>query len=271
MRSILLILTALAVLTSPGATFAGFGEIVASYRSPPKTPVALARSNTHLYVYCKNDELNPMGWIYKLVPSSGSVIGSFPLRVEPTLNYAGLTFTGANSLWTANQSYGCVYQLNAKTGSIMNSWFVYYHIVTGMAAEHNQAQGGRAKGLWITATQPSVLGFFTTGGSPRLEYLWQEHTADIGWDYNHELIWGRFVGEGAPYVYGFTREGSVVASFPGPAGDNPIHGCAFYEGYLWLSATRTQTGYIPYIWQVDVRCLTAVNPASVGRVKALFR
>jgi hypothetical protein len=72
-------------------------------------------------------------------------------------------------------------------------------------------------------------------------------------------------------VYGFTTAGSVVASFPSPAGNEAIAGCAFYEGYLWVSAYRTQAGNDPYIWQVDVRDLTGVSPASLGRVKALFR
>lgn len=272
MKGKLLALAGLAVLTAAAPGFAAFGEIVASYESPPQVPIALARSNTYLYVYCKNPDIWPRGWIYTLVPISGRVISSFPVPYEPSLNYQGLTFTGINNLWTSNPTLDCMFQLNANTGSVKKSWALYGHYLKGIAAEYDQAKGGKAKGLWVTSAFPRMLSFYTMAGSVKQAYLWHINTADIGWDYRHELLWGRFVEPGPYLVYGFTRAGSVVASFPSPAGyDNPLYGCAFYEGYLWVSASRTQTGIQPFIWQVDVRCLTAVKPASVGRVKALFR
>jgi hypothetical protein len=270
MKANLRVLLSVVLFTAAPPVFAGFGEIVASYEAPDELPLALARSSTRLYVYCMND-IEPSGSIYTLIPTTGREINSFSVPPGP-LTYAGLTFTGVNNLWIANYMNDCMYRLNARTGSVIDSWPLYGQRVSGIAAEYNQAKGGKSKGLWVTLAIPRELRCYTVTGSVKQAYLWQTQTSDIGWDYRHELLWGRFYEPGPYFVYGFTRTGSLVASFPSPAGsNNPLYGCAFYEGYLWLSASRTQTGYIPYIWQVDVRCLTPVKPASVGRVKALFR
>jgi hypothetical protein len=50
-----------------------------------------------------------------------------------------------------------------------------------------------------------------------------------------------------------------------------VYGCTYYEGYLWVSASRTETSYEAYIWKLDVRDLIGITPTSIGRVKALFR
>jgi hypothetical protein len=248
------------------------GDIVASYKSPPQYPRALARSNAYLFAYCVDNSATPPGWVFRLVPLSGRVVASFPLNHESATMYRGLTFTGPDNLWIGHSTDDRVYRLNAANGSVRSSWPVISGIIWGLAAEYDQAGGGPVRGLWMSGANPVAATCYSTTGSIKQVFLWSTQTLDIGWDYNHDLLWGSVLKSVPYYVCGFTTDGSIVASFPSPAGgDEAIAGCAFYEGYLWLSAYRTQAGNDPYIWQADVRDLTGVSPASLGRVKALFR
>ena len=65
--------------------------------------------------------------------------------------------------------------------------------------------------------------------------------------------------------YKVKPNGSVVASFESPYFFTPMYDCTFDGKYLWI-ATRTNR-----VCCCDVSNAPAVVPASVGRVKALFR
>ncbi|MGD8719948.1 MAG: hypothetical protein PVH29_14150 [Candidatus Zixiibacteriota bacterium] len=91
---------------------------------------------------------------------------------------------------------------------------------------------------------------------------------DCAWDYRNQLIWFTDSDDTwpAPPICGFTTDGSLVASFTPPL--ILAYGLTYYEGYLWVSNIFCEP---MDVIQVHCPILTGVTPASIGKVKALFR
>jgi streptogramin lyase len=267
-------LTALAVAGAMivAEAVAELGAVVSSFPAPPRSyPMALARSRDALYAYCKLDAGPARALIYKLNPQTGSIENEFGLPRRPYENYGGLAYTSDGSLWTANGTIDSLYQLDAETGSVKKSFALYGAGVTGLAARHNPATGGPIRGIWAKTYRPEGITLYDhVTGEIKVQWLWSPDGFDIAWLYGKGLLLSGLITESGYYCQAFTPQGKVVATFPAPT-RNELYGFAYYEGYLWVSATRTEASYDPYIWQLDVRDLLAVNPASLGRVKALFR
>jgi hypothetical protein len=271
MKYALAMLVAITALAA-GIVSAELGTIVNSFPAPPDSgPMALARSRDALYVFCKFTGGPAQAIIYRLEPVTGSVENQFGLPRPPLTNYNGLAYTSDNSLWIANGTIDLLYQLDAETGSVKKSFALYGAGVTGLAAWHNPATGGPIRGIWAKTYRPEGITLYDhVTGEIKRRWLWSPDGFDIAWLYGKGLLFSGVIPEAGNYIQVFKPEGEVVATFPAPT-SFPINGCAYYEGYLWVSATRTETAYEGYIWQLDVRDLLAVNPASLGRVKALFR
>ncbi|NIT37058.1 MAG: hypothetical protein GTN49_11265 [candidate division Zixibacteria bacterium] len=67
-------------------------------------------------------------------------------------------------------------------------------------------------------------------------------------------------GYGTGYLHKMTKRGSIVASAPSPG----LSGCACGGGYIRVVSGRTEHVYKLAFGE------TAVTPASLGKVKALF-
>jgi hypothetical protein len=260
-----------AALLVPTFAYAGFGDVVASFPAPGEGP-KVARSNQYLFVLATAQAGPQMGrrMIYRVNAETGSIRNSYLAPNEGKGNYGGIAFTAPRHLWVLFDSYDCVYKLDAPTGSLIESWLSWPGVMTGIAADHNQAEGGRVNAIWISATSPDIFRKFTPKGVLKEEYLWGIRTSDSGWDYDASLLWAG-VWSWPHYVYQFSPFGSVAASFPSPAVYFPVYSCEYYEGYLWVGTSQTKNEEISYIWKVDVSPQEGVTPASVGRVKALFR
>ena len=259
-------------LLIPGVTYGGFGSVVASFPCPGIGPLGIARSNQYLFVLAGVEQGPKRGLrlIYRVNPETGSVKNAFAPPDGGSENYGGLAFTVPAHVWITNNDRDTVYKLSAVNGSVIDSWLCYPGIQNGIAAEHNQAQGGPVKGIWVSSVgSPAVFRKFTPQGEHLEDWLWSMWTSDMGWDYDVSQFWaGSF---NAPYfVYRFTPQGSISASFPSPAVSWPVWATEYYEGYLWLATDRTEMEVKSYIWKVDVTEV-GVNPASLGRVKVLFR
>jgi hypothetical protein len=112
---------------------------------------------------------------------------------------------------------------------------------------------------------------------PSPSYFWRHHyttgsisasfpaphssAQDIAYDQRNALIWQY----NSDYVYGITTTGSVAASFAW-SGHGSYAGITYYNQYLYVSA---DTG--DYIYVVHCPDTVGIAPASLGRVKAVYK
>jgi hypothetical protein len=138
----------------------------------------------------------------------------------------------------------------------------------GVACEGDPNKPGTLRAIISNAFAPEPVTRHTTAGSLLSTFRYPDQLIlfDPGWDYGNALVWWGNRTAYKPHVYGFTRSGSLAASFPAPAGN--LYGCTYLDGYLWISTD----GAPDYIWKVHCpKDFEALAPTSVGRVKALFR
>jgi hypothetical protein len=80
------------------------------------------------------------------------------------------------------------------------------------------------------------------------------------------LIWFPQYVDAPAFVFGYTTDGSLVASFQAPA--SRPRGAAYLGGYLWISTGASSN---QYIYKVHCPDDVGVAPASLGRIKALLK
>jgi hypothetical protein len=112
---------------------------------------------------------------------------------------------------------------------------------------------------WVKGSLRADNYALNTSGSIVKSFKAPFYVHDLAWDgrYLWTNRWSDF------YICRFTDTGSVVASFKLPGGTYESSGAAFDGSYLWL-ANRG------WAYRVDIGVI-AVEPASAGKVKALFR
>jgi hypothetical protein len=250
---------ALAALTATLAlvAYAGMGEVLASWQAPGTYGVINGLAFQGEYIWVKNTYSRERG-VFKCT-TTGTVVTeiAFPYP-EPTFYSYGLTFDG-EYLWTIYQYWRSVgshddyrkYTTNGSfagwfhghlwyLGSIAVTWdgeYIFTHFPYRPRGEKYTTAGS------LVATFPMTVGVYS----------------DMA--YYKRQLW--YYGGGG-LVYGVTLNGSVVASFQPPGGS--CAGTAFDGEYLWtVDKNRPQ-----YVYKVDID-VVGVAPASVGRVKALFR
>ncbi|UCH77410.1 MAG: hypothetical protein JSU81_06630 [Candidatus Coatesbacteria bacterium] len=237
--------------------FAALGDVVGSFRAPGTSVRGLARSSTRLHILIYG---NPTT-IYRLAPVSGAVYGSW----QPSFgnNCRGLAFSTPNRLWVGCYSDDRVYECRSTNGSVFGSWNAANNAY-GVAPYCTGDGGAGTTAIFTSDTNPtafcwrhnmvtgSVLASFPT---PVRSFF------DIAWDHRNRLIW---MGDLSNVIYGYDTAGSVAASFPAPA--TYPYGMAYYGQYLWVGCDGND-----YVYRVHCPGTLAVAPASLGRVKALFR
>ena len=246
---------ALLGLTASAATaFAALGGVVASFPAPAPAPTALARSVDHLYVLC-----SAPFYIYKADPANGSVISSY---AAPFGAYTrGLDYGYGGYLWLGSYDVDYVYQCGEASGSVYASWPLRYELGGGLACEGDQSQPGFPRAILFSSHSPPAVWRQNMAGSLLSTFATAEPLAGLAWDYRNEFLWGCEGGAGG-YVVGYDLGGAVAASFRAPG---VPAGLAYLGEYLWIS------GGNDFIWQVECPGDIGLEPASVGKVKALFR
>jgi hypothetical protein len=259
----LLVVTAV-TLCAAGMVWGALGDIVASYRSPATYPLALARAPNVAYtwVYCNSSPYN----VWRINGDTGSIYSSYVKHGSST---RGLTFSYGGTptgsyLWISNYSTDYVHMCVYESGSTVLSWAAG-HDPLGLAAEGTADGGNNPQSIISTASSPyytwrhqlttgSILGSFSHGGL---------YAYDCAWDWRNKLVWG---GYGSPgVVRGWNTSGSVVASFTVP--NTYPYAITYYGQYLLVGCT------IPnhYFYKVHCPSPLTIEPASVGKVKAMFR
>lgn len=254
------------VLATPVGAY--LGEVVGSFRAPAAWPDALAVSGNYLYVLC--DPVGP-DYIFRVDPNTGSVISSY---LAPFGQYTkGLGYEYGGYLWIGREgfppySWMFIARCDEATGSVYSSFPIYEHeLAGGLDCQGIPDRPGTL--VAIISTDRWLyhrVARHTPGGSFLDSFDHGMDLHDPGWDYENEVIWLPCTNAAMAYVYGYTIDGSFVTSFASPA--IAPQGAAYLGGYLWLC---TADLYLHWIWKVHCPNITAVAPASLGRVKALFR
>ncbi len=239
--------------TSAAATL---GSVVSSFRAPAASVRGLARSGTRLHVMIFGSPTR----IYRVAPVTGSIYGSWVSSFGN--NCRGLAFSEGGHLWAGNYGNDYVYDCVATTGSIRSSWSAG-HNPFGLAPYCTGDGGVGTTAIFSSDSVPSrcwrhnmnngsVLAVFQIGNSSFF---------DIAWDHRNRLVW---MGDLPNVIYGYNTRGAVRASFTVPA--NYPYGIAYYGQYLWVGCAGNG-----YVYRVHCPGTVGTFPASLGKVKAVFR
>ncbi len=258
MKRLALFITLLtAVAAAPG--WAYLGEVVGSWSPPDYYPYALACNRNNLWVFCHRSPY----LIYRMNPTTGSVRSSYgsPFGTETR----GLSFTAGGYLWIGDRRTNYVYRCRAADGSIYGSWDAGHDMSGGLTVQCRGDGGYRPYGVFTSEYSARRLYRHNlTTGSINFRFRPHSEPWDLGWDWRNGLVW---VGSISEVMYGYTQNGSQIASFRRyiwPTG-------VCYSGeYLWI-ATRRGSGPQHRIWKIHCPGTLSIPPASLGRVKALFR
>jgi hypothetical protein len=255
------ILSGAVIMTvAAGAALADLGDVVASFASPYRAPIALTHANnaTQMWLFCNQ---NTSGWrIFLVHHTSGSVYSSF---VSPCAEYTrGLTYEDPGYMWVGNSNNRRAYRCRSVNGSVLYSWAAN-HGVAGLALKARGDGGVNGDGIFVNAVTTTTWRHRPSDGSIISSFSYTPALyGDVAWDWRNELLWGGDANTN--YVYGCTTAGSVRASFRSPA-TNP-QGMCYYGQYLWVGTNSSPY----YVYQVHCPNTVGVAPASLGRVKALF-
>ncbi len=248
---------ALAALTALGAAAAHayLGEVLASWETPRPARDFNGLAFEGEYIWVKNTD-SYEGWVFKCT-TNGSVVTEIALWYPaPSFYSYGLAFDG-EYLWTVYEYWRVPYSDHYRKYTTKGSY-------VGGFAGYGSSSGRRAVTwdggyIYSDSVNHKTVEKYTTAGTLVATF---PMTVGVGSDmaYYKRQLWYY----NAYLIYGVTLTGSVVASFPAPGGS--CAGTAFDGEYLWtVDKNRPQ-----YIYKVDIDVVD-VAPASVGKVKALYR
>jgi hypothetical protein len=268
------ILVSMAVVVMAGSALGAFGDLVASFHNQPSsgtsTHYGLAADATYLYSYYYSSPYN----VYRMLRSNGSLVSSYPAPLG-TGSYEyymrGACYDGTGYIYWINYYRRYVGRARASNGSLVSTWTwpttegYRYGIATNHTAS---AAGNRIYTNYYTGD------FWTTTLTGSLVSSWSmpyyTYNYDSDWDWNNNVLWA--VNYSTDWIYGLNvTTHTMVHSFrhPKQADISSCYGIAYWPPYLYVS----NSGGTPdeYIWVFHCPNNLGVAPASVGKVKALFR
>jgi len=232
---------------------AGGGDVLASFAAPAPMPTTMTWADGNLYCFCETPPYN----IWKIKPSNGSVLGSFRFA-RAAGDTAGLAHDG-RYFWVGNRVEDVIYCLEWG-GSVVSSFKASWNLGEGLACSDFHIWGTEKGGEWNFK-----LYQMRRDGQVLRSYALYYQMFDPVWD--GQYIWVPdydSIVESYRIMCMDPANGSVLTTFQTPA--DRARGMAYDGAYLWLS-TMADNGRI---WKIDPGGV-AVGPASLGRVKALYR
>lgn len=220
--------------------FGAFGDVVSSFAHPRGTGTAgLCWDGAYLW------SAGQPSYVFLRTTTTGSIVGSF--KYGSTYSYIkGLTFDG-EYLWYSSQRLGEDYTYTRITTN--GSWVSVFG-----AGWFGPGVTWESPYLWCGPAKFTTGGSFVASFNPPFAL-----GTDLGW-YGHKL-WGGGPGN---RMYNVTTSGSVVASFPVPAGGKAA-GTTFDGQYLWLINDTND-----WVYQIDID-VVGVDAGSMGKIKGLYR
>lgn len=163
-----------------------------------------------------------------------------------------------------NYSTDRIYRCNPENGSVYASVPANHDMSGGLAV---MAHDGGYQPTFMLSSDTSPRYVFRqslTSGSVYSSFAPSQSLYDLAWEWPNLLVWGGNTGNG---VYAYTTAGRFIESFTMPV--NNVIGLTYRNQYLYVGTTvgshRVWVIHCPdWRWP-------AVHPASLGRVKAVFR
>jgi hypothetical protein len=221
-----------------GFAFAGTGSIVASFRSPCSYVYGIDYYGGYLY----HTDGNIDGWIYKTT-TTGALVES----IKNITAARGIDRT-QTEFWTCSYIPPRVYRLST-TGSILNSFPIEG---TGYGITFGEEVLWYTQGTFVfkVTTNGSIMRSFAAPGLSVTGIFWDDPN-----------LW--LVNSNLRTFFLVNQNGSILDSVGAPKG-RP-YGITWDDSYLWYSTEDNR-----YVYKMKVS-LTAIAPASLGKVKALYR
>ncbi len=234
--------------------FGAMGDILGSYKAPSNSIRGLAHSGTYLHVL-----VHPRT-VYNLNPGNGSVRGSW--AVPSSTSNRGLAYSSGGHVWVGSYNNDTVYNCHWTTGSVYNSWAAG-HDPYGLAPQQTGDGGVGTTAIFSSDSAPSYTWRHALNNGSVLSSFPMPNSdyRDIAYDHRNRLSWGAY----GPNIYGYsvTGSGSIVASFLAPP--STAYGITYYNSALLIGCTNG------YVYRVSCPANVSVAPASIGKVKALYR
>lgn len=269
MKRALLVLVVVGL--AAGAAWGTLGSLVASFDNHPvgggSSHYGLAADRNYLYSYYYSSGYR----IYRMLRSNGSLVSSYPNPFGTgTYQYytRGLSYGGGTILYINHYYWRAVGRFYASNGSMISTWhwpttMTYRY---GICCTHDGTNYGTR--IWQSYYGSGTFWQSTTTGSLISSFdIATTYNYDDAWDYGNNMIW--YGNISTDYVYGINTSGSILASWRGPTAVSNPYGVAYYGSYLYVSTSSGSPD--EYIWVYHCPNTVGVAPASVGKVKALFK
>ncbi len=271
-RSVIITGAALAA----SAAFGAMGSLVASFpNAGGNAHYGLAADLDYLYsFYYDPSQGYPVNVVKR---ANGSFVRSIELPLPPLdkLNLRGMGYVGDGSLgqgylYLNNYKDRYVAKVRITTGKLTGKWgWVGGENRYGLCVDNKKTQINTVRGFY----QNSLDGlWWHSDKNGSLISSWQAPTEnyayDLAWDYRNDFIW--YANSSTNWVFGMTTGGSILVSWPLEAGVLYPYGIAYYADRLYVSTSGGNPD--EYIWVYDCPLSEiGIEPASLGRVKALFK
>jgi len=242
------------LLCVASVAFGATGSILGSYKAPSNNIRGLAHSGTYLHVL-----VHP-NMVYNVNPGNGSVLGSW--AVPSGSSNRGLAYSATGNVWVGSYNNDVIYPCNWTSGSIIGSWAAG-HDPYGLAAQQTGDGGVGVTAIFSSDSAHSYTWRHALNNGSILSSFPMPNSdyRDITYDQRNGLIWGAY----GPNIFGYSvaGAGSIVSSFEAPPSTS--YGMAYYNSVLFIGCTNG------YVYRVSCPATVSVEPASIGKVKALYR
>ncbi|MGD8719380.1 MAG: hypothetical protein PVH29_11245 [Candidatus Zixiibacteriota bacterium] len=252
------IISALLLLAT--AAFADFGDVLCSWDAPGEGYCAGVAWDGE-YIWCNKHSTTYQDMMYRCVASNGSVVSSFETVFGNYFRASGICYR----LWSGSP---CIEAAVADT--LADEYFLYRHNFNGSVVNRLQVHLPGGVGFssvfydgqndWVCEPNAPRSNAYKIngGGSAVSSFTVNQPGATYGITKQGDYFW--FPTDSAD-VYKTRPNGSVVASFKTIAS---LHDCTYANKKLWVS-------FGDEIFCFDVSNAPAVAPASIGKIKALYR
>ncbi len=257
------------------AAFAAMGSLVASFpNAGANAHYGLAADLEYLYSF-HYDVLR--GYPVNVMKRpDGSFVRSLEIPLPPLekpyirgMGYEGDGSLGQGYLYVNNYKDRYAARFRITTGKLAGSWgWAGGENRYGLCANNKKTQINTLRGFyqsyldgvwWHSDKRGSLI---SSWRAPTANYAY-----DLAWDYRNNFIW--YANSSTNWVFGMTTSGSIMESWPLEAGVLYPYGIAYYASRLYVSTSGGSPD--EYIWVYDCPLSdVGIEPASLGRVKALF-
>ncbi len=228
-------------------------EIVGSFPAPPGTWDVAADKQWEVYALA--DGTPPT--VYKLSPYFGSIVGSFTVPIPSGARGISYNSSSYDRMWISNRLNGYIYVLT-MTGSLMSSFLC--PVGTPFGLGYSDSSHSHGPGVFASSRLENLIILLDETTGSLLSSFAGPATAIVAFDdwfagdlYTNYLYWD---------YYGSWQVLDTLPARPLGVGTS-VYWPTDQWVYLYVLCAN---GYI-YVYEG----YSAVAPASLGRLKALFR